>query len=138
MRCGGLSSPRRLVQRWHLWHDPSIDKLVDEISVIVQTSWQVDLRFLVNSQFSTRSAVCGYDRRQFFLSCHFNVGVALGAKPSSSRGLSSHQEALILASATQVSRPLKENLNGRWYISHGEFHSLSPATVAVLISWFKS
>lgn len=46
--------------------DLEIGKLVDEMLVIVQTALQVDLRFLVNSQFSTHSAVCGYDRRQFF------------------------------------------------------------------------
>jgi hypothetical protein len=58
MRCGASSSPHLLVQRWHLRHDLDIDKKVDEIPVIVQTSWQVDLRFLAEFSIFYPYAVC--------------------------------------------------------------------------------
>jgi hypothetical protein len=49
---------------------------------------QVDLRFLVNSQFSTLILSALNDRRQFFL-LYFYVCLALQVKPCSSLAVSS-------------------------------------------------
>jgi len=58
MRRGRFSSGPKPVLWWLRWLDPGIDKLVDFISVIVQTSSQADLRLFGEFSIFCPDAVC--------------------------------------------------------------------------------